>query len=434
MFSRTTPTSDGAGPEHDPLPLRIATAVVVIGLIASGVTVIWRDVAAHTGELVPLAATHGALRQSSTVPASGSGVSGQPAASQPAASHPALSQPAVSHPAAGAIAAGAGLRLLSQAASACRHVSYQGVQLTAWLGPDGSWTSVANVWHQRDHQTLVQAAALPAVPFPPHRAATADPDGDGDEDAGQRDPEIMTMTSQMVALLAENYLVSMAGRGDVAGRPAQELVVRHRDGRLAARFWVDTATKLPLRRETYDGSAQMVSEDVFISLKLASPAAAAAAAAAAAPRAAAVAGGKSLATAQLTRLRTAGWTLPAYLPGQLSLVRATETSGPAGAVVDLAYSDGLSVISLFVQRGHLPAQLSGWSQVAVRGDRVYAAGPDQRSVAWSARGFVYTLIADAPDQTLDQAVGVLPHNSRPGFLGRMGRGLHRLTSWLNPFR
>jgi hypothetical protein len=31
-------------------------------------------------------------------------------------------------------------------------------------------------------------------------------------------------------------------------------------------------------------------------------------------------------------------------------------------------------------------------------------------------------------------VGVLPHNSRPGFLGRMGRGLHRLISWLNPFR
>src|SRR5258705_8543919 len=100
MFSRTTPTSDGAGPEHDPLPLRIATAVVVIGLIASGVTVIWRDVAAHSGELVPLAATHGALRQSSTVPASGSRVSGQPAASQPA----------LSHPAAGAIAAGPGPR------------------------------------------------------------------------------------------------------------------------------------------------------------------------------------------------------------------------------------------------------------------------------------------------------------------------------------
>ena len=102
--------------------------------------------------------------------------------------------------------------------------------------------------------------------------------------------------------------------------------------------------------------------------------------------------------------------------------------------MDLAYSDGLSVISLFVQRGHLPARLNGWSQVAMRGVRVYEATPDQRSVAWSARGFVYTLIADAPDQTLDQVVGVLPHNAGPGFVGRMGRGLGRLISWLNPFR
>ncbi len=50
-------------------------------------------------------------------------------------------------------------------------------------------------------------------------------------------------------------------------------MLRHRDGRLAARFWLDTATKLPLRRETYDRRAQLVSEDVFMSLKLGSPAA-----------------------------------------------------------------------------------------------------------------------------------------------------------------
>jgi sigma-E factor negative regulatory protein RseB len=411
MFSRTTPRYDGAGPEHDPLPLRLATAVVVLGLIATGVTVIWRDMASHSGELMPLAASHGGLRQSA-------------AARAPAASGP--DQPSVGRLAAGGAAAGA-LQLLSEAASACRRVSYQGVQLTAWRGPDGSWTSVVNVWHQRDHQTLIQTASPPSAAQPRYQAHAADPDGD--DDAGQRDPEgIMTMTSQMVALLAENFRVSWAGRGQVAGRPAQELVLRHRNGQLAARFWLDTATKLPLRRETFDGSARMVSEDVFVSLKLGSPAAAAA------PRTASVAGGKLLASVQLARMRAAGWPLPAQLPGQLSLVRASETGGPAGAIVDLAYSDGLSVISLFVQRGHLPAQLNGWSEVALRGDRVYAAGPDQRSVAWSARGFVYTLIADAPSQTLDQVVGVLPHNPGPGFLGRMSRGLKRLVSWLNPFR
>ena len=208
--------------------------------------------------------------------------------------------------------------------------------------------------------------------------------------------------------------------------PAQELVLRHRDGLLAARFWLDTQTKLPLRRETYDDSARMVSQDVFVSLRLGWPAAAAA------PRSAAVPGGKTLSGVQLARLRAAGWPLPAQLPGQLSLVEASETRSPAGSVMDLAYSDGLSVISLFVQRGHLPARLNGWSRVAMRGNPVYEAAPDQRSVAWSARGFVYTLIADAPDQTLDQVVGVLPHG-RPGFLGRMSRGLGRLISWLSPF-
>ncbi len=410
MFSRTTPECDGPSPEHDPLHLRIATAVVVLGLIATGVTVIWQDVAGHSGELVPQTASP---RTISPQAASQGGV-GQPSASPGATAGP---------------RAGAGLRLLSEAARACQHVSYQGVQRTAWQGPGGSWTSLVNVWHQRDHQTLIQAATMPADALPLPGASSADPDWDGDVDGSQRDPGgIMTMTSQMVALLAGNYRVFLAGRGQVAGRPVQELVLRHLDGRLAARFWLDNVTKLPLRRETFDGHARMVSDDVFVSLKIGSPTAETV------PRTASTPAGKPLAGGQLARLRAAGWPLPAQLPAQLTLVRASETGGPPGAVVDLAYSDGLSVISLFVQRGHLPARLSGWSEVALRGDHVYASGPDKRSVAWSARGFVYTLIADAPDQTLDQVVAVLPHNGRPGFFGRMRHGLSRLVSWLDPFR
>jgi sigma-E factor negative regulatory protein RseB len=410
MFSRTTPECDGPAPEHDPLHLRIATAVVVLGLIATGVTVVWRDVAGHSGELVPQTASPRTITPQ-------------------AASHGGLRQPSAPSAAEAGPRAGAGLTLLSEAARACQHVSYQGVQQTAWQGPGGSWISLVNVWHQRDHQTLIQAATMPAAALPLHAASRTDPDGDGGDDVGQRDPEgIMTMTSQMVALLAENYRVFLAGRGQVAGRPVQELVLRHLDGRLAARFWLDSVTKLPLRRETFDGHAGMVSDDVFVSLKLGSPTTRAV------PRTASAPGGKPLAGGQLARLRAAGWPLPAQLPGQLTLLRASETGGPSDAVVHLAYSDGLSVISLFVQRGHLPAQLNGWSEVALRGDHVYASGRDQRSVAWSARGFVYTLIADAPDQTLDQVVGVLPHNGGPGFFGRMGRGLSRLVSWLDPFR
>ena len=145
MFSRTTPECDGPAPEHDPLHLRIATAVVVLGLIASGVTVIWRDVTGHSGELVPRTAS--------------------PRTASPRAASPRWRPaPAIGVPRRhGGPQAGAGLRLLSEAARACQHVSYQGVQRTAWRGPGGSWISLVNVWHQRDHQTLIQAATMPAA-------------------------------------------------------------------------------------------------------------------------------------------------------------------------------------------------------------------------------------------------------------------------------
>jgi sigma-E factor negative regulatory protein RseB len=126
--------------------------------------------------------------------------------------------------------------------------------------------------------------------------------------------------------------------------------------------------------------------------------------------------------------------LPGPLPGQLTEFEASQTVTASGAVVELAYSDGLSVVSLFVQRGHLPAELSGWSEVALRGQHVYAADPDDSSVAWSSGGFVYTLIADAPAQTVDQVIAALPHDASPGLIGRLILGLRRLIRWADPFR
>ena len=110
-----------------------------------------------------------------------------------------------------------------------------------------------------------------------------------------------------------------------------------------------------------------------------------------------------------TRLAAAG---PAA--GDLTLIGAKESATSAGPVVDLDYSDGLSVVSIFVQRGYLPARLRGWSKVALAGHKVYANDPDDLCFAWSARGFVYTLIAAAPQQTVGQAVAALPHDDDPG--------------------
>jgi hypothetical protein len=45
------------------------------------------------------------------------------------------------------------------------------------------------------------------------------------------------------------------------------------------------------------------------------------------------------------------------------------------------------------------------------------------------------VLTDAPPALLRAAVGDLPHDAAPrhGVLARLGRGLTRLASWLNPF-
>jgi negative regulator of sigma E activity len=367
MFSRATQERGGAPLDQDPLHLRIASAAVVLGLLATGVVVVSRD----------------ATRQTSTKPLA------------------AIAPRQARSP---------GLRLLGQAAAACHNVAYQGVQVIAWLSPAGRRISVVDVWHQRGRQALIQIPGFGVS-------------GDDRDSA-----PILGMTPQMVALLGANYQVAIAGGGLADGRPAQVVVVRRADGALAARFWLDSATKLPLRRQVFDTHAQVIDEDAFIDLKLGAKAAAGAPAAGARPPS------SPLSTMQLARLREQGWPLPGPLPGRLTEFEAATSVTASGTVVELSYSDGLSVVSLVVQRGHRPAALSGWSEVARHGQHVYAADPDDRSVAWSASGFVYTVIADAPEQTVDQVVAALPHDARPGLIARLIRGLRRLSSWADPFR
>jgi sigma-E factor negative regulatory protein RseB len=115
------------------------------------------------------------------------------------------------------------------------------------------------------------------------------------------------------------------------------------------------------------------------------------------------------------------------------LFTGAQTATNAGTVLDLGYSDGLSVVSVFEQRGALAAKLTGWQKTTVDGHVIYVAEPDQRSLTWSTHGMVYTVMADAPTQTVDAVVGALPHDAPPGFWKRMSRGFTRLVSWVNPF-
>lgn len=309
-----------------------------------------------------------------------------------------------------------GLQLLGQAAKACATVAFRGVQsLTRWGGQGGSSTTI-EVWHRPDGEVLARPAA----------GQGTDP-ASADATLGQDD--VMTITPGLLKLMRRNFVITYAGRAAVMGRPAEVVEVDRPGGRLAARFWIDAATKLPLRRELYDDRARLFSADSFKKLWVGAgqldgiPA----------PFTEPWTG--QLTAADRTTLQARGWRLPSDSLGGLTLFEARQTATSSGKVVEQSYSDGLSVISVFVQRGELPATMPGWRRVAGHGDEaVYAVDPGNRSLAWSADGYVYTVISDAPASTVAQAVRRLPHDTPPGFWGRIGRGLHRIVSWANPFR
>ena len=325
------------------------------------------------------------------------------------------------------------VQLLAQAAQAAIVTSYQGEEVvTRWSqGSQGSGGSVlvSDIWHVSGGQTVTQTLDAGA-------AASNQPYRSSDDD-GQAPEGVLGVTVPLVQLLVTHYVMTYAGAGSAGDRTAQVVEARRANGSLAARFWLDDATKLPLEREVFDTAAHVISRDVFINVRFAkqvlAPAGASTPAGAYAQADPQGLWTEPFSQAQLLALRARGWLVPAQLPGGLSLFTGAETEASAGTVLDLGYSDGLSVISVFEQRGQLAASLAGWRKTTVAGHVIFVAEPDQRSLTWSGHGMVYTVVADAPAQTVDAVVGVLPHDKPPGFWKRMTRGLVRLASWVNPF-
>jgi sigma-E factor negative regulatory protein RseB len=408
-------------PGTDPAALRLITAAVLAGLVVSGIVVVSHYGQPPGGTARLSRAGAQALRPLRAMPPQHGAARGAP---RSLAIRPAMlpARTAATAPTTPPVAAA--VRLLSEAAVASRTVAYAGVEELEGWAQAGPTTSVVHVWHTPGGMTITQAVApvpnwsgevphivLPAVSFGAQAMAGA---------------AMLGMTPRLVSLLSMNYQVMAAGWGAVAGRPARIVTARWRNGGLAARFWLDWDTALPLRRQTFDAAGRMVSEAAFVQVRLGR------AVSRWLPGVAARPWGDALARAQLTALRARGWPLPGPLPGNLVLLGARQKVTGAGPVIDLDYSDGLSLVSVFVQRGHLPPRMSGWSEVDLRGRRVYTDNSAGEGIAWSARGFVYTVVAAAPAQTVGRVIAALPYDGNPGFLARLGRGLHRLLSWLSP--
>ncbi len=327
------------------------------------------------------------------------------------ARHPPLS--------ANSVQARRGVLLMRAAAIACQNVAYRGVQMVAWWGPAGGSTSLIQVWHRSGGPELAK------------ETGDSDPGSDPAEppqDAtGKVASGVLSVPPWMLSLMRANYEISYVGPGSASDRPAHVVAVRRGNGTLAAQYWLDASTNLPLRREVFDSGEHLVNEGAFIDLHIGDRDVDAVPAAGVRPWSA-----RSVAHS-LAALRAQGWSLPASLAGDLALVGVTRTMTPSGWVVDASYSDGLSVVSVFTQRGELEGALPGWHLAAVQGKQVYSAQPEERSFAWSAGGLVYTVLADAPPDTVQRVVVELPHQERAGFWQRVSSGLRRMVSWLNPF-
>jgi len=307
-----------------------------------------------------------------------------------------------------------GLRLLGKAAQASQVMSYEGTELNSDPGVGGEATTITQVWHSGGGLTLTQISSA-------------------DADVMRSPVGVFGLTRALVGLLGEHYVAVYRGTGYTVGRPAAVVEVYRFDGSLAARFWLDRQTLVPLRRELFDSSDKQIGEDAFVQVRFGAMAAQPAMAKAAAS--ATVTAGPTWVTAAspdelLASLAGQGWRLPATLPGGLPLYTAASSGTGTGEVIDLEYSDGLAVVSLFVQRGTLASDMAGWKPATLGGHQVYVSG---RSVTWSWHGLVCTMITDAPPRTVAQAVAALPRSTPVGLLARLGRGFERLAQLADPF-
>jgi sigma-E factor negative regulatory protein RseB len=312
------------------------------------------------------------------------------------------------------------VRLLARAERAPRSVPYSGVQFISSWGMRGTSSLVVHVRHWPAKGTAVQVRSSAS--------------GGGGEvfqgDPGDASGGVARAGSGPLGLVARNYQVLREEPDSVAGRRA-DVVAAHRENQsVAARFWLDSATGLMLRREVYDTTGATARASAFVDISVGDIAYAGHL-----PPMLSRREGVELTDARLAELRAAGWQCREELPLGLHLYDARETQGSTGPIVHLSYSDGLSTVSLFQQRGHLDeGQLGDYRQEHVGAALVYASAGVPLRLTWSTGGTVYSVLADAPDETVRAVVEALPHEEESGgFLSRVRRGLGRFVSWLNPF-
>ena len=229
-------------------------------------------------------------------------------------------------------------------------------------------------------------------------------------------------------LLIDNYALRVTGADRVAGRRTVVVSASHPEV-ATARFWVDRATGLLLRREVYGPGGSLAGASVFVDVRI-EPLDVLERLPPTLPQPLP----ETMSVAARAQVTSAGWTCLSRLPGGFFLTDVQRMTGRPPAVHS-AYSDGLSTVSVFQQRGTLDtASLDRFDRVTIDGATVYLRSGLPTYLTWAHQGIVYTAVTDAPASYVRQVVLSHPHGEPDGlgFWERLWRGIGRLLGWMAP--
>jgi hypothetical protein len=319
--------------------------------------------------------------------------------------------------------------VLQRSARSWSAVSFTGTQYLTRGGDSGTAGAVVEVVHRAGGPTRVHVlgAGRHEVPASGARGwlASAGP----------------------VDLLVDAYQVRLAGRESVVGRSAEIVEAWRSDGTLAARFWVDTATGLPLRRELLDPRGSVSQASAFVELAVQGRLGGVVAGMAEGSRAPGASGGggvrpvgtgtgPALGRDDLEALRHQGMVCPEELGDGLVLYEARRVRvDHGGTAVQLSYSDGLVSLSVFEQPGRLDGdRLEGFSSRQVGAGTVWTRPGPPSWATWSTGESVVTVVSDDPALVPAVVAAVPPGDEGgQGLVARLARTASRVAGWFNPF-
>jgi sigma-E factor negative regulatory protein RseB len=212
----------------------------------------------------------------------------------------------------------------------------------------------------------------------------------------------------------------------IAGRPTQQVDAADRgQGRIRERLYFDDSTGLLLRRDQLDRRGDTVRAVGFVSIGE-PPSAFFGVVPAQAPRTPSRAAPRQPQSMESV-------SLPFHAPGSAGNgFRLTGRYRDAAGTVQLFYSDGLFGVSVFEQKGELD-----WSGLPAGGDARTVAGQDGRRyrtpagvvTIWQSDEVVYTAVADAPDDQVDQLLADVASSGTPSTLERVTNFVLGPFSW-----